>query len=195
MSILELFGAQVARTPEAEAVSFEGRRMTYRELDQAANRLAHLLTGHGVGPGQSVALLFDRSAEAIVAILGVLKTGAAYLPIDPAVPADRIAFMLTDAAPIAAITTADLASRLDEHDLPVIDVNDPRINAQPSIPTTSGAVPGRYRLLHLHLGHHRCPQGRGDHPPQRHPTARITGCRPDNAGTGQGVHAVASLRL
>ncbi|MDT5224315.1 MAG: hypothetical protein QOG19_1722, partial [Mycobacterium sp.] len=132
VSILELFGAQVARTPEAEAVSFEGRSMTYRELDQAANRLAHLLTGHGVGPGQSVALLFGRSAQAIVAILGVLKTGAAYLPIDPAVPADRIAFMLTDAAPIAAVTTADLAARLDEHDMPVIDVNDPRIDSQPS---------------------------------------------------------------
>ena len=169
-------------------------RVTYRKLDEAANRLAHLLTGHGVGPGQSVALLFDRSAEAIVAILGVLKTGAAYLPIDPAVPADRIAFMLTDAAPIAAITTADLAARLDEHDLPVIDVNDPRIDSQPSH-GTPGAGPGRYRLLHLHLGHHRCPQGRGDHPPQRHPTARIPGCRPDNAGTGKGVHAVASLRL
>ena len=83
--------------------------MTYRELDEAANRLAHLLAGRGAGPGQSVALLFSRSAEAIVAILAVLKTGAAYLPIDPALPADRIAFMLADATPIAAVTTADLA--------------------------------------------------------------------------------------
>ena len=80
--------------------------MTYRELDEAANRLAHLLAGQGVGPGQCVALLFSRSAEAIVAILAVLKTGAAYLPIDPALPAARIGFMLADAAPIAAITTA-----------------------------------------------------------------------------------------
>ena len=80
--------------------------MTYRELDEAANRLAHLLAGHGAGPGQCVALLLPRSAEAIVAILAVLKTGAAYLPIDPALPAARIGFMLADAAPIAAITTA-----------------------------------------------------------------------------------------
>ena len=80
--------------------------MTYRELDEAANRLAHLLAGHGAGPGQCVALLFSRSAEAIVAMLAVLKTGAAYLPIDPALPAARIGFMLADAAPIAAITTA-----------------------------------------------------------------------------------------
>ena len=69
-----------------------------------------------MGPGQCVALLLSRSAEAIVAILAVLKTGAAYLPIDPALPAARIEFMLDDAAPIAAITTAGLAARLDGHD-------------------------------------------------------------------------------
>ena len=67
----------------------------------------------GAGPGQCVALLFSRSAEAIVAILAVLKTGAAYLPIDPALPAARIEFMLADAAPIAAVTTTGLAERLD----------------------------------------------------------------------------------
>ena len=131
VSIPVLFAAQVARTPEAVALSFEGRSMTYRELDEAANRLAHLLAGQGAGPGQCVALLFSRSAEAIVAILAVLKTGAAYLPIDPALPAARIGFMLADAAPIAAITTAGLAERLDGHDLPVIDVDDPRIHTQP----------------------------------------------------------------
>ena len=83
VSIPVLFAAQVARSPEAVAISFEGRSMTYRELDEAANRLAHLLAGQGAGPGECVALLFSRSAEAIVAILAVLKTGAAYLPIDP----------------------------------------------------------------------------------------------------------------
>ena len=93
--------------------------------------MAHLLTGQGVGPGECVALLFTRSAEAIVAILAVLKTGAAYLPIDPALPAARIEFMLGDAAPIAALTTAGLADRLDGHDLLVIDVNDPAVDSQP----------------------------------------------------------------
>ena len=132
VSIPAVFAAQVARTPEAVAVTFEGVSMTYRELDEAANRLAHLLAGQGVGPGQRVALLFPRSAEAIVAMLAVLKTGAAYLPIDPAVPAARIEFMLGDAAPIAAITTAGLADRLDGCDLLVIDVNDPAVDSQPS---------------------------------------------------------------
>ena len=83
--------------------------MTYRELDEASNRLAHLLTGCGAGPGRCVALLFSRCAEAVVAMLAVLKTGAAYLPIDPALPAARIGFMVDDAAPIAAVTTAGLA--------------------------------------------------------------------------------------
>ncbi|WP_369117885.1 AMP-binding protein, partial [Mycobacterium avium] len=110
-----------------------GRRMTYRELDEAANRVAHLLRVRGAGPGHTVALLFSRSAEAIVAILGVLKSGAAYLPIDPALPGERIGFMLADAAPLVAISTAELAPRLHgQHDVPVVDVHDPAIEAAPS---------------------------------------------------------------
>ena len=101
-------------------------------MDEASNRLAHLLAGLGAGPGQCVALLFSRSAEAIVSILAVLKTGAAYVPIDPALPAARIGFMLGDAAPVAAVTMAGLVDRLEGHDLLVIDVDDPRIDAQPS---------------------------------------------------------------
>jgi len=127
LSIPVLFAAQVLRTPEAVAVTFEGRSMTYRELDEAANRLAHLLADNGVGPGEFVALLFSRSAEAIVAMLAVLKAGAAYLPIDPVLPAARIGLMLDDAAPIAAITTSSLRSRLNGRELLVIDIEDPRI--------------------------------------------------------------------
>ena len=74
VSVPVLFAARVARTPDAVAVTFEGRSMTYREVEDAANRLAHLLASHGAGPGECVALLFSRSAEAIVAILAVLKT-------------------------------------------------------------------------------------------------------------------------
>ncbi|WP_369805187.1 amino acid adenylation domain-containing protein [Mycobacterium sp. IS-836] len=131
-SIPALFAAQVARTPDAVALVCEEHSWTYRELDETANRLANLLAGSGIGAGQRVALLFSRSAEAIVSILAVLKTGAAYLPIDPVVPDARIAFMLADAAPIAAITTGELADRLDGRDLLVVDVDDPRIEAQPS---------------------------------------------------------------
>ena len=132
VSIPALFAAQVARAPEAVALVCGEVSWTYRELDEASNRLAHLLFGQGVGAGECVALLLSRSVEAIVAILAVLKTGAAYLPIDPVMPAARIGFMLDDAAPIAAITTAGLRSRLDGCDLLVIDVDDPAVATQPS---------------------------------------------------------------
>ncbi|WP_231999228.1 non-ribosomal peptide synthetase [Mycobacterium sp. 1081908.1] len=132
VSVPELFAARVARAPEAPAVTFEGRSITYRELDDAANRFAHLLSGQGVGPGACVALLLERSAQAVVAMLAVLKTGAAYLAIDPALPAARVDFMLDDAAPVAAVTTAALADRLDGRDLTVIDIDDPAVENQPA---------------------------------------------------------------
>ncbi|QZH61159.1 non-ribosomal peptide synthase/polyketide synthase [Mycolicibacterium farcinogenes] len=138
-SIPELFGAQVDRAPEAVAVRFEGRSWTYRELDEASNRLACLLIDHGVGPGGYVALLLHRCARAIVSILAVLKTGAAYLPIDPAHPKQRLQFMLADCGPLVAITTAGLAERFDGCDLMVIDVDDPRIDGQPSTPLACAA--------------------------------------------------------
>ena len=132
VSIPVVWAAQVARTPEAVALSFEGRSLTYRELDETSSRLAHLLAAQGAGPGQCVGLLFSRSADAIVAMLAVLKTGAAYLPIDPLYPDARIGFMVADAAPKAAISTAELSARLSGHDLVVVDVEDPRIDTQPS---------------------------------------------------------------
>ncbi|AGB20799.1 amino acid adenylation enzyme/thioester reductase family protein,thioester reductase-like protein [Mycobacterium sp. JS623] len=127
-SIPEVFARQVDRAPEAVALTFDGRSMTYGELDDAANRLANLLAVYGAGPGESVALFVPRSDDAIVAILAVLKTGAAYVPIDPAVPARRLEFMLADAKPIAAVTTADLRARLAVSDVPVIEVDDPAVD-------------------------------------------------------------------
>ena len=137
-SIPALFAAQVARDPEAPALTCESDSMTYRELDQRSNRVAHLLAARGVGAGQRVALLFSRSAEAIVAILAVLKTGAAYVPIDPAVPAARMEFMLYDAEPVAAITTGGLADRLADRNLTIIDIFDPEVARQPD---TAPAAP------------------------------------------------------
>ncbi|QBC85670.1 amino acid adenylation domain-containing protein [Mycobacterium avium subsp. hominissuis] len=146
VSVVDLFAAQVARTPDAVALTCRGRSMTYRELDLAANRLAHALIDRGAGPGELVALVFSRSAEAIVAILAVLKSGAAYLPIDPALPAARIEFMLADAAPIAAVGTAALAGTLDGFELPVIDVDDPALAGQPG---TAPPTPAPDDLAHL----------------------------------------------
>ena len=131
VSIPVMFAEQVARAPEAVAIRCAGRTWTYRELDEAANRLAHLLIDRGAGPGRCVALMFSRSAEAIMAILAVLKTGAAYLPIDPEHPATRVEFMVADAAPMVAITTSEVADRLNGCDLPVIDIADPLISSYP----------------------------------------------------------------
>ena len=145
-SIPAVFAAQVARVPEAVAISDGELSRTYREVEQSANRLAHLLVREGVGPGQRVALLLPRTAEAVVAMLAVLKTGAAYVPIDPVVPAARSEFVLGDAAPIVAITTAELRPRLDGHDLLIIDVADPAIETQPS---TALAAPAADEIAYL----------------------------------------------
>ena len=142
VSIPALFATQLARTPDAVAISWAGLSVTYRELDEAANRLAHLLAAQGAGAGQSVAVLFSRSAEAVVAILAVLKTGAAYLPIDPTAPLARIKFMLEDAAPIAAITTAGLRSRLDGSELMVIDIEEAPVDAYPCTPLAAPDADG-----------------------------------------------------
>ena len=146
VSVPELFAAQVARTPEAVAVSFEGHSMTYRDLDDAANRLAHLLVGLGAGPGQCVGLLVERSAQAVVAMLGVLKTGAAYLGIDPGLPAARMAFLVADAAPTAVITSTGLADRMDGYGVQVVAVDDPRID---TYPTTALPYPATQDVAYL----------------------------------------------
>ncbi|QNM96588.1 non-ribosomal peptide synthetase [Chitinimonas koreensis] len=107
-----LFEAQVARTPDAVAAVYEGTELSYAELDARANRLARLLIARGIGPEQRVALALPRSLELVVAILAVMKAGAAYVPLDPAYPAERLAYMQTDAAPACLLTVAALAQRL-----------------------------------------------------------------------------------
>jgi amino acid adenylation domain-containing protein len=131
VSIPVVWAAQVARTPAVVALICGECSWTYREVEEAANRLAHLLSGYGAGPGTCVALLSERSAQAVIAILAVLKTGAAYLPLDPGLPGARLEFMVGDAAPVAAITTAGLRARLDGQRLPVIDVADLLIQDYP----------------------------------------------------------------
>src|SRR5262249_43030268 len=92
-----LFEAQARRTPDAPAVRFGKGQLTYRELNERANWLAHFLRRRGVGPEFLVGVALERSLEMAVALLGILKAGGAYVPLDPSYPRDRLAFMITDA--------------------------------------------------------------------------------------------------
>ncbi|QEU88461.1 non-ribosomal peptide synthase/polyketide synthase [Streptomyces viridosporus] len=109
-----LFEAQAARTPHAPAVLSDDESLSYAQLNERANRLAHHLIDRGVGPERIVALLLPRSVDIVVARLAVMKAGGAYLPVDPDYPADRIAYMLHDADPVLVLTTGHDADRLPE---------------------------------------------------------------------------------
>ncbi|WP_159074432.1 non-ribosomal peptide synthetase, partial [Streptomyces dioscori] len=116
---------QAARTPDAVAVVAEGESVTYAELDARANRLARALIGYGAGPERFVALALPRSADMVVALLAVLKTGAGYLPVEPDYPAERIRFMLDDTGPVCVVTTAGVLAALPVDRRPVIVLDDP----------------------------------------------------------------------
>jgi amino acid adenylation domain-containing protein len=118
ITLPELFQAQVARTPHSVAVVSNGAELQYEELNARANRLARLLIECGVGPERFVALALPRTVDLIVALLAVLKTGAAYVPIDLDYPAERIGFMLADADPVLVLTTTTLAAQLPVSEIP-----------------------------------------------------------------------------
>ena len=111
-SIHQWVEAQVERTPDNVALVFENQKLSYAELNQRANQLAHYLMKQGVGPEVLVGMCMDRSLEMIVGILGILKAGGAYLPLDLAYPAERIAFMLGDAKPPVVLTQQKLMEKL-----------------------------------------------------------------------------------
>jgi amino acid adenylation domain-containing protein len=119
-----LFQAQVERAPNATALVWWGGEMTYGELDARAGRLARRLVAAGVQPESRVALVLERSPEMVVAMLAVLRAGAAYVPVDPEYPAARIAWMLEDGTAAVVLTQAHLAGSLPATDARVIAVDD-----------------------------------------------------------------------
>jgi amino acid adenylation domain-containing protein/non-ribosomal peptide synthase protein (TIGR01720 family) len=120
LCLQELFERQAAATPDAVALIFEGERLSYHELNAQANRLAHHLRGLGVGREARVGICLERGADMIVALLGTLKAGAAYLPLDPEYPKERLAFMLADVQVAAVLTTERLLENLPEHGARVV---------------------------------------------------------------------------
>jgi amino acid adenylation domain-containing protein len=116
----QLFEAQAAQTPDAVAVLDPDERLTYRELNQRANQLAHYLRQRGVGPEVLVGLCMERSVAMVVGVLGILKAGGAYVPLDPTYPRDRLAFLLADSQVALVLTQQPCVSALPVHDAQVV---------------------------------------------------------------------------
>jgi natural product biosynthesis luciferase-like monooxygenase protein len=145
LRIQDLFQQQAARTPNSTAVVWEGQELTYTELNQRANQVANYLMGEGVGPEMVVGLCMERSAAMVVAILGILKSGAAYLPIDPSHPDERIRYLLDDARAGWVVGQRSVARRLPSERIKVVCADDnPEIEAEskntPSASTDSGHI-------------------------------------------------------
>ena len=119
----ELFAEQAARVPDAVALVYEESELSYGELEQRSNQLAHYLRGLGVGPEVIVGLCVERSLEMVVGLLGILKAGGAYLPLDPGYPGERLAYMLEDARASVVVTQAALLAQLPEHDARVVRID------------------------------------------------------------------------
>ncbi len=121
-TVPELFAEQAAATPDAVSIEHDGHALTYRELNERANRLAHWLIGRGVGPESRVVVMLPRSVDLVVALLAVWKAGGAYVPVDPDYPAARVRSVVEDATPVLVLDPRQLA----EADLSVCPAHDPK---------------------------------------------------------------------
>ncbi len=124
LTIQQVFEQQVERSPQATALRHAGRHWSYEQLNRDANRLGHWLAKQGIGPDSRVGICLERSADTVVALLAALKTGATYVPLDPAFPLERLQFMIEDAALACVITHASVRDKLppDTRKLLVMDV-------------------------------------------------------------------------
>jgi amino acid adenylation domain-containing protein len=142
-TIAEVFSEQAARTPDAIALISHGHSLTYRRLDESANRLARHLQGLGVKPDTLVGVAVGRSETLVVSLLGILKAGGAYVPLDPTYPQDRLSLMIEDSEMPVLLITADSHSHLPlaSGNVTVLDVDNPAIADESPQPVASAATP------------------------------------------------------
>ncbi|GGX53436.1 non-ribosomal peptide synthetase [Streptomyces albulus] len=159
LTVPELVRQQVLATPDAEAVTCDGVSLTYRELDARASRLAAELRRRGIGPETVVALALPRSADLVVALLGILAAGAAYLPIDPGYPSTRLGHLLADACPQLLLTTKDTGKLLPEHRIPQCDVDELGLDAPDPDPESGHPRPANAAYVMYTSGSTGTPKG------------------------------------
>ncbi|HEU4561105.1 MAG TPA: amino acid adenylation domain-containing protein, partial [Longimicrobium sp.] len=160
--IHELIEAQVERTPGAVAVRFKEESLTYREMNERANRLAHYFASLGVRPETRVALCLERGPEMVISVLAVLKAGGAYVPLDPAYPAERLAFMLADAAVSVLVTQESLRAALfvgDGVTVVSVDGDVDGVAAQSAKSPERGVSPGQLAYVIYTSGSTGTPKG------------------------------------
>ncbi|WP_405107337.1 amino acid adenylation domain-containing protein [Micromonospora sp. NBC_01405] len=154
------FEQRAAATPDAVALTFEDRSVTYAELNAAANRVAHRLRAVGVGPETLVGVCAERSVELVAGLLGVLKAGGAYLPLDPEYPADRLSFMVTDAAAGVVLVQEHLRDVLPDTGATVLALDDEAVWAdQPTADPAPTAGPGNLAYVIYTSGSTGRPKG------------------------------------
>ena len=156
-TIVSLFRAQAAATPQAEAVRFEGKTLTYQKLDELTDRLAAYVASLGLGREDVVSVLIGRSERMAVASLGALKAGCAYQPLDPSYPQERLNFMIGDASAKLLIADADYRGLITEYDGPVLDTAD--IDGLPAGPVPEGPAPENLFILLYTSGSTGVPKG------------------------------------
>ena len=159
--IHELFEAQARLQPEAEAIVFDNQRLSYRELNERANQLAHYLQAQGVGPETIVGICAERSIEMVVALLGVLKAGGAYLPLDPQYPTSRLSFMLNDGGAAVLLTQERLRELLPDVGVPVLclDSEWEKVVGYSSADPQSGVTPNNLAYVIYTSGSTGLPKG------------------------------------
>ncbi|MTK02389.1 non-ribosomal peptide synthetase [Micromonospora sp. CP22] len=157
-TLADLIAPHVAATPQAPAVTCGPDTVSYEELDTRANQLAHWLRTRGIGPDRLVGVLLEQSVDLAVTLLGVLRAGGAYLPLDPEQPTGRLGLMLADAHPTLVLTSGGLGDRLPD-EVPVVDLDEVDVASRPTDPPPATATPDHLAYVIYTSGSTGTPKG------------------------------------